>query len=97
MGSCFPEIALFKAVVLALRWLGEIARKQARPPEQDRERRDRSTAIARGASRAVHASRALAGSARWKLAPREPLSAAHKRPLWDSTMERLMDRPMPVP
>src|ERR1700731_2768458 len=28
-GSCFPEIALFNAVVLALRWLGEVARKRA--------------------------------------------------------------------
>ena len=40
---------------------------------------------------------ALVGSVKQKLAPRGELSAAHKRPPCDSTIERLMDKPMPVP
>jgi len=40
---------------------------------------------------------ALVGRVKWKLAPRGELSAAHKRPPCDSTMERLIDSPMPVP
>src|SRR6266404_1891028 len=39
----------------------------------------------------------LVGKVRLKLAPRGELSAAHKRPPCDSTMERLIRSPMPVP
>src|SRR6266851_155381 len=39
----------------------------------------------------------LVGRVKQKLAPRGELSAAHKRPPCDSTMERLMRSPMPVP
>jgi hypothetical protein len=31
------------------------------------------------------------------VAPREALSAAHKRPPCDSTMERLIESPIPMP
>ena len=37
------------------------------------------------------------GRVRQKLAPRGVWSAAHKRPPCDSTMERLMDSPIPIP
>ena len=40
---------------------------------------------------------ALVGRVKQKLAPRGELLAAHKRPPCDSTMERLIRRPMPVP
>src|SRR5258708_282073 len=40
---------------------------------------------------------ALMGRVKQKLAPRGELSAAHKRPPCDSTIERLMRSPMPVP
>src|SRR6478735_11761346 len=40
---------------------------------------------------------ALVGKVKQKLAPRGKLSAAHKRPPCASTMERLIDNPMPVP
>jgi hypothetical protein len=40
---------------------------------------------------------ALVGRVKQKLAPRGELSAAHKRPPCDSTIERLMRSPMPVP
>src|SRR5438477_13008905 len=39
----------------------------------------------------------LVGRVKQKLAPRGGLSAAHKRPPCDSTMERLMANPIPVP
>src|SRR5712664_2785394 len=39
----------------------------------------------------------LAGRTKQKLAPRGELLPAHKRPPCDSTMERLMDSPIPVP
>jgi hypothetical protein len=32
-----------------------------------------------------------------KLAPCGELLEAHRWPLWDSTMERLMDNPIPIP
>jgi hypothetical protein len=44
----------------------------------------------------IHIS-ALLGRVKQKLAPRGELSAAHKRPPSDSTMERLIRSPMPVP
>ena len=37
------------------------------------------------------------GSATWKVAPWSGLAVAHRRPPWRSTMERLMDSPMPRP
>lgn len=37
------------------------------------------------------------GNVKQNLAPRGELSAAHKRPPCDSTMERLIRSPMPVP
>src|ERR1700686_614302 len=37
------------------------------------------------------------GSVNWKVAPRSELAAAHRRPPWDSIMDRLIDSPMPVP
>ena len=40
---------------------------------------------------------ALMGNVKQNLAPRGELSAAHKRPPCDSTMERLIDNPMPLP
>src|SRR5258708_7208883 len=40
---------------------------------------------------------ALVGRVKQKLAPRGELSAAHKRPPCDSTIERLMRSPIPVP
>src|SRR5207302_5233254 len=40
---------------------------------------------------------ALVGRVKQNLAPRGRLSAAHKRPPCDSTMERLIRRPIPVP
>ena len=40
---------------------------------------------------------ALVRNVKQNLAPRGELSAAHKRPPCDSTMERLIRNPMPVP
>src|SRR6266852_1791234 len=37
------------------------------------------------------------GKVKWNVAPRPSLTAAHKRPPCDSTMERLMANPMPLP
>src|SRR6266436_8005809 len=37
------------------------------------------------------------GKVKWNVAPRPLFAVAHKRPPWDSTMERLMDNPMPLP
>src|SRR5258707_11335577 len=52
----------------------------------------------RGSVWRVHSlASALAGRVKEKLAPRGELLAAHKRPSCDSTMDRLMDSPMPVP
>ena len=39
----------------------------------------------------------LEGRMTQKLAPCGELLEAHRRPLWDSTMERLMDNPIPIP
>jgi hypothetical protein len=39
----------------------------------------------------------LVGNVKQNLAPQGGLSPAHKRPPCDSTMERLIRRPMPVP
>jgi len=39
----------------------------------------------------------LVGSVKQNVAPRGGLSAAHKRPPCDSTMERLIRSPIPVP
>ena len=39
----------------------------------------------------------LVGSVKQNCVPRGGLSAAHKRPPCDSTMERLIRSPMPVP
>src|SRR5580704_479810 len=39
----------------------------------------------------------LVGKEKWKLAPRGELSPAHKRPPCDSTMERQIRSPIPVP
>src|SRR6266849_8012614 len=40
---------------------------------------------------------AAVGRVKWNVAPRPSLAAAHNRPPCDSTMERLMANPMPLP
>ena len=42
-------------------------------------------------------SSAAVGRVMWKVAPRPELFVAHTRPPCDSTMERVMDNPMPLP
>jgi hypothetical protein len=37
------------------------------------------------------------GIVKWNIAPSGIRGSAHKRPPWDSTRERLMDKPMPMP
>jgi len=37
----------------------------------------------------------MTGNAKWKVAPRSGLLTAHRRPPWDSMIDRLIDRPMP--
>src|SRR6201987_2863059 len=37
------------------------------------------------------------GKVKWKVAPRPPLVVAHNRPPCDSTIERLMANPIPLP
>jgi hypothetical protein len=39
----------------------------------------------------------IAGNAKWKVAPRCTFGVAHSRPPCASTMERLIDSPMPMP
>jgi hypothetical protein len=51
-------------------------------------------------SRALNRSHSRApalGSVKLKVAPRPELGVAHKRPPWDSTIDRLIESPMPVP
>jgi hypothetical protein len=38
-----------------------------------------------------------AGRARWNVAPCSAFAVAHRRPPWRSTIERLIDRPIPRP
>jgi hypothetical protein len=40
---------------------------------------------------------AAVGNVKWNVAPRPLFAVAHKWPPCDSTMERLMDNPMPLP
>ena len=40
---------------------------------------------------------AAVGKVKWNVAPRPLFAVAHKRPPCDSTMERLIDNPMPLP
>jgi len=40
---------------------------------------------------------AASGKVKWKVAPRPLFAVAHNRPPCDSTMERLMANPMPLP
>src|SRR5580693_4017737 len=43
------------------------------------------------------ATSAAVGKVKWKVAPRPELALAHKRPPCDSTIERLIESPIPVP
>jgi PIN domain len=43
------------------------------------------------------ATSAAVGKVKWKVAPRPELALAHKRPPCDSTIERLIAKPMPEP
>src|SRR5256885_8710162 len=38
-----------------------------------------------------------AGRTNWKVAPGPALREAHKRPRWASTIDRLIESPMPIP
>ena len=40
---------------------------------------------------------AAVGKVKWNVAPRPLFAVAHKRPPCDSTIERLIDNPMPLP
>src|ERR1700733_13021580 len=40
---------------------------------------------------------AAVGKVKWNVAPRPLFAVAHKRPPCNSTMERLIDNPMPLP